>query len=35
MKKRKVKKLKEYVNFHEIVIIQRMVKENQKNIMKI
>lgn len=35
MKKRKVKKLKEYVNIHEIVIIQRMVKENQKNIMKI
>ena len=35
MKKRKVKKLKEYVNIHEIVIIQRMVMENQKNIMKI
>lgn len=35
MKKRKVKKLKEYVNIYEIVIIQRMVKENQKNIMKI
>ena len=35
MKKRKVKKLKEYVNIHEIVIIQRKVKENQKNIMKI
>ena len=35
MKKRKVKKLKEYVNILEIVIIQRMVKENQKNIMKI
>ena len=35
MKKRKVKKLKEYVNIREIVIIQRMVKENQKNIMKI
>ena len=35
MKKRKVKKLKEYVNIHEMVIIQRMVKENQKNIMKI
>ena len=35
MKKRKVKKLKEYVNIHEIVIIQRMVEENQKNIMKI